>query len=307
MINTWKLWALPPRVIAYVLSIEAAAVITTVFLADFHIVTQRDLLRCGVLVVLGLAAAEVTHRVEQLRRRFSDTPHVNMSSVWTLAAALLLPPGLTAAAAVVLYGHMWARSWRLVSGMNLYRAIFSVGSVILTCYTAAAFVKWFPDAAALDFSHLAGVGGLILVSAVYWLMNSSLVAGVIALSQGERSLARLAGSWSENTLEFATLCVGVIVALLMSVFPLALAFVLLPLFVLTRSVLVRQLELAATTDQKTGLLNATTWQSLALKEIDRARRHKTPVGVLMVDVDHFKGVNDTYGHLVGDDALRSIA
>jgi diguanylate cyclase (GGDEF)-like protein len=89
--------------------------------------------------------------------------------------------------------------------------------------------------------------------------------------------------------------------------PWAVVFVGLPLYLLHRNVLVRQLEDAATTDSKTGLLNAGTWQSLAAKEVERAQRHNTQLGLLMIDVDHFKSVNDRYSHLVGDQALHAIA
>src|SRR5205085_7223971 len=89
--------------------------------------------------------------------------------------------------------------------------------------------------------------------------------------------------------------------------PWLVALIFLPLYVLHRSVLIRQLEHATTTDQKTGLLNATTWQTLAANELQRAQRNTTQASVLMVDLDHFKHVNDQYGHLVGDDVLKVVA
>jgi diguanylate cyclase (GGDEF)-like protein len=59
-------------------------------------------------------------------------------------------------------------------------------------------------------------------------------------------------------------------------------------------------------DTKTGLLNASTWEEEAEVEIGRAVRTGTPVAVALVDIDHFKTVNDTYGHLIGDKALRAV-
>jgi diguanylate cyclase (GGDEF)-like protein len=61
------------------------------------------------------------------------------------------------------------------------------------------------------------------------------------------------------------------------------------------------------TDAKTGLLNVSTWESEAEVELSRATRTRNPVALALVDIDHFKLVNDTYGHLVGDRVLRAIA
>jgi len=69
----------------------------------------------------------------------------------------------------------------------------------------------------------------------------------------------------------------------------------------------RKLERMATTDQLTGALNRHALFSLAKDELIRTRRYDHPLAMLMFDLDYFKQVNDTFGHAVGDDALRIFA
>jgi diguanylate cyclase (GGDEF)-like protein len=68
-----------------------------------------------------------------------------------------------------------------------------------------------------------------------------------------------------------------------------------------------QLLAKARMDTKTGLLNASTWEHEAEREIARAVRTHGPLCVALLDLDHFKMVNDTHGHLVGDKALRAVS
>jgi diguanylate cyclase (GGDEF)-like protein len=67
------------------------------------------------------------------------------------------------------------------------------------------------------------------------------------------------------------------------------------------------LRIKATHDPLTGLWNHEEIFRLLDLELFRAERQKTPVGIVLADVDHFKKINDTYGHLAGDQALRTVA
>jgi diguanylate cyclase (GGDEF)-like protein len=63
---------------------------------------------------------------------------------------------------------------------------------------------------------------------------------------------------------------------------------------------------AATHDHLTGLMNRGEILAMLERELERARREHTPLAVVLGDIDHFKSVNDTLGHLFGDEALREI-
>jgi diguanylate cyclase (GGDEF)-like protein len=67
------------------------------------------------------------------------------------------------------------------------------------------------------------------------------------------------------------------------------------------------MEAMATTDALTGLKNRRVFQERLSELLRRADRHGGPVTVLLCDIDHFKRINDTYGHLVGDQVLRRVA
>jgi two-component system, cell cycle response regulator len=67
------------------------------------------------------------------------------------------------------------------------------------------------------------------------------------------------------------------------------------------------LEEQATTDGLTGLVNHRTFQERFSAMLTRAERHNFTVALLLTDIDHFKKINDTYGHPTGDEVLRRVA
>lgn len=69
----------------------------------------------------------------------------------------------------------------------------------------------------------------------------------------------------------------------------------------------RQLIQLSFVDELTGLANRRRLDDLLTQECQRANRSGQPLSLIMIDVDHFKAFNDTYGHLAGDDCLRALA
>jgi diguanylate cyclase (GGDEF)-like protein len=67
------------------------------------------------------------------------------------------------------------------------------------------------------------------------------------------------------------------------------------------------LAVLATVDGLTGLYNRRHFLALASVECERSQRHNRPLAMLMLDIDHFKSVNDRYGHDVGDAVIREVA
>ena len=291
----------------FILLVELAAVALTAYLAAVSGVVAGDLVTLGVIIGLGVGMGEATRHVERVRRRFTDTPHVNLTSVWTFSAALVLPPGLTPIVIVALYVHLFWRSWYRVRSVHPYRLVFTATTVTLAAHVAWSIRHTLAPADVADWRTPGAVLAIAVALVAYSVTNSGLVAGAITLHDREWDTRRALGTAKESALEYGTLGLGAITALLLSFSP-AWALMIVPaLLVLHRSVLMRQLEEAASTDQKTGLTNATAWTNLATAEIQRAARDGTKVGVLMVDLDHFKQVNDAYGHLVGDRVLQAVA
>lgn len=68
-----------------------------------------------------------------------------------------------------------------------------------------------------------------------------------------------------------------------------------------------QVRRQAVTDELTGLANHGRFQELLNSEIEQVRRYHHPIGLIMLDIDDFKAVNDTYGHPQGDAVLRQVA
>ncbi len=74
-----------------------------------------------------------------------------------------------------------------------------------------------------------------------------------------------------------------------------------------RKIMERELERLATHDPLTGLYNRRELEQQLSDELARAHRYQRPLSLLLLDVDHFKVINDRFGHLVGDQVLRQLS
>ena len=308
-VPNWDVWKQSPGWLAFALSCEFAAVALPITDAVAFPQRTMDLWWLAVLLVLGIGQAEMSARIERMRRWMSGETHINMTSVWYLAGAVLLSPAVVSLLAVLLYLHLWIRVWRHVRARPPHRVAVSTSWAVLSCFAASAVLR-VTGLGQLDIGMPSTwrAAAIVLTAAlVFELINVCLAAVGIYLYGRKRSRQALFGTWSDNALETVTLCLGGLAALALVYQPVLVLLVLPPLLMLHRSVLVKQLEVAASTDDKTGLLNALAWHDSAQREYSRAIRENRSFGVLMVDLDYFKRVNDTYGHVAGDVVLRAIA
>ncbi|WP_283137833.1 GGDEF domain-containing protein [Rhizohabitans arisaemae] len=263
----------------------------------------RELLTFVALTICGAVCIEATRRLGMPAGVSRD-----LLSAWWLPAALLLPPVYALLAPVPLQILLQLR----VRPTMLFRRVFSAAAIGLSALMASlVFHGAVPAPLESPSAWLLGSGMKIMLAVVcgvlFTVANTVLVAVAAHTSDPK---ARWRGLfWNRETLilDIVELCLGVLVAITCALSPALLLVTLPPVVLLQRSLLHAQLQAAARTDAKTGLLNAAAWQREADTEIGRAQRTGETLGLLIVDIDHFKRVNDGYGHLVGDQVLIAVA
>ena len=222
--------------------------------------------------------------------------------------ALLLPPVYALLIPIPLQVLLQFRVRRTV----LYRRVM-VTSALGLAGACASFVfhlavpeplagapRWVIDA-------YPGIPVAIGCAALFTVVNAALVAIAAYMANPESRWREVLWNRENLLLDVVELCVGVLVAITSAVSLMLLLLALPPVVLLQRSLMHQQLQAAARTDAKTGLLNAAAWQREADTELSRAQRTHDPLALLLIDIDHFKRVNDTHGHLVGDQVLIGVA
>ena len=304
LLRAWPLWELPRWLTGYIVAIVVAYLAVLSVVGQFYTLSPRQIVILGALILCGAATVELTKRSGENAGLISD-----IYGVWELPIAILLPPGLRDAGA----GHPASPSPSGGSGMiPLHRRVFTAAIIGLS-YAAggALFHALSHTGFGSEPSPLGHPTAWILAIAaaalMQWFVNTALLLPAIKGSDPGVRMRDLVLTRESIHNDAAESCVAVLVTLAIAVSPLTIVFALPFVTLLQRSVRHTQLMAASRVDSKTGLLNAGTWEREAASEVARAVRTRTPLALVLIDVDHFKLVNDLHGHLVGDKALRAIA
>ncbi|MEJ2266505.1 MAG: GGDEF domain-containing protein [Anaerolineales bacterium] len=248
------------------------------------------------LILSCLASLSLIFKVEGATERL----HYNISFLIYGFTFILLGPSDTVL--VILISNLAEWAWHKYAW---YIQIFNIANYLLAIYASGAVYELISPGASL-FTPI-GILGALVAMLVFTFLNHLLIGTVVWLARGENFLKSGIFDILPLVIDFTLLCMGVGTALIWMVNPYAIIYSILPLYLIYSTLKVPALERQSEMDPKTGLFNAKYFSEGLTKEIERANRFDRPLTVVMADLDLLRNINNTYGHLAGDEVLVGVA
>lgn len=234
----------------------------------------------------------------------SDYAHLFFFS----AGIMLLSPAFFSLLVLASHLSKWGSQYWRGAGpqderfMQVGRVIAHIMAGVAAYGVQGLFAVWLDRSLGPHTLLIAG-SAIVIYVAIHRLLLFHVFVWVQGLSWRSVSL------WKPRSLvlECVVMVLGFVLVLLWRQNVWLLAPALAPLVLITQIVRIPQLEKAAQTDAKTGLLNVSRWRQRFHEELIRAKYFKHPLCLIMVDLDGLRTINNTHGHLAGDAVIAGVA
>jgi diguanylate cyclase (GGDEF)-like protein len=302
-VRGWAWWQLPWVLRCYVGAVPAVAAVLTCVAAARTTWHAADAWKFALLLGCSLISVAATPRV--VYRHGGITR--DFITVWVLPIAILLPPFYAMVTPIPIY--VLTQFW-VFRGI-VYRRVFTVGAIALAFGGVSVLFRAFPASFAgptigTGLHALTWAVAVAICEQVGRRGNQLLIAVGIKLTDPSVRFAEQELNREALVADFAEFDLSILITIVVAVSTVLAIFAVPTVLLVRRFMMHGQLLAQSRIDTKTGLLNAATWEEEAATEVARAVRTGIPLALALVDIDHFKSVNDTYGHLVGDKALRAV-
>jgi diguanylate cyclase (GGDEF)-like protein/putative nucleotidyltransferase with HDIG domain len=269
----------------------AGALLLSINLLDF---TITDPVIFATLCTLG----SILHilKVEGATNR----SHYTFSFLIFGFAIIFLPPTLALIVIIVSNVAEWA--W---NRPPWFIQLFNISCYIISAQIAILVYQYFN--APGTFTSWEVILAIALAMISFTVVNHMLVGIILWLARGENFKQSGIFDMVPISIDLIMLTLGASLVLIWNYNPYALLIFLAPLYPIYISLKIPSLERKTETDQKTGLFNHNYFMEHLKNELNRANRYDRPLSIIMADLDLLRNINNTYGHLAGDEVLKGVA
>ncbi len=264
------------------------------FLLNSHISAYSDLLMLAVLSLLASAL--------HIYKVVGATVRSHYTFSFVIYGFTFAHFGIGEMLLVILISNLAEWAWN--------RPAWFIQLFNITCYFIAA------SGASLAFSLInpagsfltpLGVLSIAVSMGVFTFLNHFILGIVLWLARGENFKVSRMLDVFPFVMDVTLLMFGCVLNVVWEHSPYATLIFLFPLYLIYNTLRIPALERQTEIDQKTGLFNHKYFMEHLAKELERANRFDRPLSVIMLDLDLLRNINNTYGHLAGDEVLIGVA